>query len=53
MLAFADMMHFFFDKFTGLSRWCFALALVFLRPLDRFLFRHIVFPAYQTNYMPA
>jgi hypothetical protein len=40
MFAFADVFHFFADKFAGLCGWRLALALVFTSPFDSVLFWH-------------
>jgi len=40
MLPFADVFHFFADKFAGLGGWRFAFSLVFTSPFDRVLLWH-------------
>ena len=40
MFPFADVFHFFADKFAGLCGWRFARSLVFTSPFDGVLFRH-------------
>ncbi len=40
MFSFADVFHFFANKFAGLCKWRFALSLVFTSPFDTVLFWH-------------
>jgi hypothetical protein len=42
MFPFADVFHFFADKFAGLCGWRFAFSLVFTGPFDSVLFWHSI-----------
>ena len=49
MLSLSDVLYLFVNKFSGLGRSCFALALVLLRAFDSSFFRHTNFFLLEEN----